>query len=92
MAACCLYHLNWYKSQPLQDQDEMRPENRLMSAGCTAPKSASRLIDMTPVYTTLLSISPTVTQSTDLHHVKWLTTTIQDNQADLLASLSFFCD
>lgn len=29
MAACCLYHLNWYKSQLLQDQDEMRPENRL---------------------------------------------------------------
>ncbi len=29
MAACCLYHLNWYKSQPLLDQDEMRPENRL---------------------------------------------------------------
>jgi len=69
---------------------DLKIDSGLMSPGCTAPKSASRLIDMTRVYTTRLSISPTVTQSTDLHHVKWLNTTIQDNQADLMASLSIF--
>lgn len=68
---------------------DLKIDSGLMSAGCTAPKSASRLIDMTQVYTTLLSISPTVTQSTDLCHVKWLSTKNQDNQADFLASLSF---
>ncbi len=51
---------------------ELKIDSGLMSAGCTAPKSASGLIDMTPVYTLPLSISPTDTQSTDLCHLKCL--------------------
>ncbi len=91
MAACCLYHLNWYKSQPLLDQDEMRPENRLWpherwvygSQECFRTDRYD-----TGLYSATVNISHRHTKYWFVP-CKMPTTTNQANQAYILAFLSF---